>query len=242
MINQPGFDFLFDPVDLEAGIQEIAEATFLILPNVLDGFFVEKHVNRSDDFVVLAGSRRAFMDEGRRLVGFAFIETGLAEAENVVIFLSFVGGNEIEILLINRGEDFSLLFQIGHCLWIMDGEIIAGDIEIASPEFVKRDVVIENDVSGFAAGENRVLIGFDDVFEIDFDREFRRAARILHIANDAAEKKALGITIDEVLNHFEGFDCFQKGRIESIDAFDNDDVVVLPVVNHITVDPFGDDF
>jgi hypothetical protein len=36
MINQSGFDFLFDPVDLESRIEEVAQATLFILPNIFD--------------------------------------------------------------------------------------------------------------------------------------------------------------------------------------------------------------
>jgi hypothetical protein len=36
MINQSGFDFLFDPVDFEARIEEVAQTTLFVLPNILD--------------------------------------------------------------------------------------------------------------------------------------------------------------------------------------------------------------
>jgi hypothetical protein len=133
-------------------------------------------------------------------------------------------------------------FKESDRLRVIDWEGIAGDEEIAGPELIERNVVIEDDVGGFPSGKDRFLIGFDDVFEIDFDGESEGVPVAFISRMMRRRKRLLGLPSMKSLMTLRGSRSFQERRIEGIDAFDDDHVVVFPIEDRRIRDPFGDQF
>ena len=65
MVDQFGFDFLFDPIDRKTRLEEVLQTIRFAPPDFSDAFFVEKDVDRPDDPVFLpylAGERSPIRD------------------------------------------------------------------------------------------------------------------------------------------------------------------------------------
>ena len=235
---------VFDRPDIETGGEEILEAVALPLPYLVELSLPDEDIDGADDLAVLPELGLSLVDKRGRSIGLSAVFGEASQTQDVrdqgVVLLP--GASKVGVLLISQrfhlagGKKFLCLPLV------QDVYLLLGGVEISGPDLGEGHVVVKEDVALESAGEDRLLIGFQNGSEVELGGEGIGGGGNLAVADDAAQKEGFRIAGDEVLDDVLRLSKFpQNSLVQGIDALDDDAVVVLSIDDEVGRNALADD-